>query len=129
MTLDNLANIAEIVGDIRALGLFAGIEFVRNKQTKAWFEPHLKVNQMIANTAFERGLITYPGGGGVDGDAGHPLDQSLGFDEADDDRAGRFLRGGRVRSAGRISPYRHVGRNTHRAAEGDRAGRDPGPHG
>ena len=63
----------DIVGDIRALGLFAGIEFVRNKQTKAWFEPHLKVNQMIANTAFERGLITYPGGGGVDGVHGDHL--------------------------------------------------------
>jgi adenosylmethionine-8-amino-7-oxononanoate aminotransferase len=57
----------DIVGDIRGLGLFAGIEFVREKSSRAWFDSDLKVNIQIANQAFERGLITYPGNGGVDG--------------------------------------------------------------
>ncbi|MDJ0810725.1 MAG: aspartate aminotransferase family protein [Desulfobacterales bacterium] len=57
----------EIVGDIRGMGLFAGIELVRDKTSRAWFERDLKVNMQVANEAFKRGLITYPGNGGVDG--------------------------------------------------------------
>ena len=57
----------DIVGDIRGLGLFAGIELVRDKATRASFEPAQKVNIKVANQAFDRGLITYPGNGGVDG--------------------------------------------------------------
>jgi adenosylmethionine-8-amino-7-oxononanoate aminotransferase len=57
----------DIVGDIRGLGLFAGIEFVRDKSSRAWFDNRLKINIQIANEAFRRGLITYPGNGGVDG--------------------------------------------------------------
>jgi adenosylmethionine-8-amino-7-oxononanoate aminotransferase len=56
-----------VVGDIRGLGLFAGIELVREKSTRAWFDCDLKVNIKVANEAFKRGLITYPGNGGVDG--------------------------------------------------------------
>jgi adenosylmethionine-8-amino-7-oxononanoate aminotransferase len=57
----------DMVGDIRGLGLFAGIELVRDKQSRKWFDPSLKVNIQVANQAFTRGLITYPGSGGVDG--------------------------------------------------------------
>ncbi len=57
----------DIVGDIRGLGLFAGIELVRDKASRAWFDRDLKVNAQVANQAFDRGLITYPGNGGVDG--------------------------------------------------------------
>jgi adenosylmethionine-8-amino-7-oxononanoate aminotransferase len=57
----------DIVGDIRGLGLFAGIEFVREKSNRAWFDSDLKINLQVANQAFDRGLITYPGNGGVDG--------------------------------------------------------------
>ncbi len=57
----------EIVGDIRGIGLFAGIELVRDQATRAWFERDLKVNLQVANRAFQQGLITYPGNGGVDG--------------------------------------------------------------
>lgn len=56
-----------IVGDVRGLGLFAGVEFVRDRETKEPFDPRLKVNALIAGRAFEKGLITYPGGGGADG--------------------------------------------------------------
>jgi len=57
----------EIVGDVRGLGLFAGVEFVRNRETKEPFDVRLKVNARIGQRAFEKGLITYPGGGGADG--------------------------------------------------------------
>ncbi len=67
--LDKLQNLnsLDIVGDIRGLGLFAGIEFVTDKTTRTWFDSALKINKQIANQAFIRGLITYPGGGGIDG--------------------------------------------------------------
>lgn len=57
----------EIVGDVRGKGLFAGVEYVRDKETKETFDPGIKVNSLIANTAFDKGLILYPGGGGADG--------------------------------------------------------------
>ena len=57
----------DIVGDIRGLGLFAGIEFVREKSSRACFDHSLKINIQVANQAFDMGLITYPGNGGVDG--------------------------------------------------------------
>jgi adenosylmethionine-8-amino-7-oxononanoate aminotransferase len=57
----------DIVGEIRGLGLFAGIELVRDKASRAWFDRSLKVNLQVANQAFDLGLITYPGNGGIDG--------------------------------------------------------------
>ena len=56
-----------IVGDVRGLGLMAGVEFVKNRKTKETFDPKLKLNVLIGNRAFDKGLITYPGGGGADG--------------------------------------------------------------
>jgi adenosylmethionine-8-amino-7-oxononanoate aminotransferase len=52
---------------VRGKGLFAGIEFVKDKKTKEPFDPKLKLNARIGNRAFEKGLIVYPGGGGADG--------------------------------------------------------------
>ncbi len=63
----------EMVGDVRGIGLFAGVEFVKDKATKATFDPALKVNGRVAREAFSRGLITYPGGGGADGINGDHL--------------------------------------------------------
>jgi adenosylmethionine-8-amino-7-oxononanoate aminotransferase len=60
-------NALDIVGDVRGLGLFAGIELVRDKASRAWFDRGLKVNLQVANQAFKLGLITYPGNGGIDG--------------------------------------------------------------
>ena len=67
--LDKLQDLTtlDIVGDIRGLGLFAGIELVRDKTSRKWFDRDLKVNMQVAKHAFDRGLITYPGNGGVDG--------------------------------------------------------------
>lgn len=63
----------DFVGDVRGKGLFAGIEFVKDKKTKEPFDPKLRLNSVIANRAFEKGLITYPGGGGADGMKGDHL--------------------------------------------------------
>ncbi len=56
-----------IVGDVRGLGLMAGVEFVADRNTRRPFAPQLKLNALITNRAFEKGLIVYPGGGGADG--------------------------------------------------------------
>ena len=63
----------EFVGDVRGKGLFAGIEFVKDKRTKEPFDPKLRLSVLIGNRAFEKGLITYPGGGGADGIKGDHL--------------------------------------------------------
>ena len=64
--LNELKNI-DYVGDVRGKGLFAGIEFVKNKKTKETFNPLIKFSRKVAEEAFRNGLITYPGSGGVDG--------------------------------------------------------------
>jgi adenosylmethionine-8-amino-7-oxononanoate aminotransferase len=56
-----------IVGDVRGLGLMAGVEFVKKRSTKEPFDPKLRLNALIGSRAFDKGLITYPGGGGADG--------------------------------------------------------------
>lgn len=63
----------DFIGDIRGRGLFAGIEFVKDRTTKETFDPQLGLNGLIGNRAFEKGLITYPGGGGADGIRGDHL--------------------------------------------------------
>jgi adenosylmethionine-8-amino-7-oxononanoate aminotransferase len=64
--LESLRN-HPIVGDTRGLGLFAGIEFVRNRESKQPFDPKERINARIGKRSFENGLICYPGGGGADG--------------------------------------------------------------
>ena len=58
------------VGDVRGLGLMWGVEFVADRETKEPFPPERHVGQQVADAAFERGLIVYPGSGCVDGTAG-----------------------------------------------------------
>ncbi len=55
------------VGDIRGRGLFWGVELVRDRATKAPFDPALKLHARIKKEAFLRGLMVYPMGGTVDG--------------------------------------------------------------
>lgn len=62
-----------VVGDVRGLGLMAGIEFVSDRETKAPFPPEIKFAAKVAAEAFKRGLITYPGSGGADGIKGDHL--------------------------------------------------------
>ena len=55
------------VGDIRGRGLFWGIELVRERGSKAPFDPALQLHARIKREAFARGLMVYPMGGTVDG--------------------------------------------------------------
>jgi adenosylmethionine-8-amino-7-oxononanoate aminotransferase len=58
------------VGDIRGRGLFRGIEIVADKETKAPFDPALKMHARIKKEAMARGLLSYPMGGTIDGRIG-----------------------------------------------------------
>jgi adenosylmethionine-8-amino-7-oxononanoate aminotransferase len=46
-----------LVGDVRGLGLIAGVELVRDQTTKEQFEPVGQAGALVARLAFERGLI------------------------------------------------------------------------
>ncbi len=58
------------VGDIRGRGLFVGVEFVQDRNTKACLDPALKFHTHLKATAFAEGLICYPMGGTLDGKHG-----------------------------------------------------------
>src|SRR5262249_47076472 len=58
------------VGDIRGRGLFRAIEIVKDRASKAPFDPSLKAHARIKKAAFERGLACYPMGGTIDGKSG-----------------------------------------------------------
>lgn len=57
------------VGDIRGRGLFWGIEFVKNKETKEPFSPEVNVSQQIQQLALSSkfSMTVYQGQGTVDG--------------------------------------------------------------
>jgi adenosylmethionine-8-amino-7-oxononanoate aminotransferase len=55
------------VGDIRGRGLFAGVELVADRATKATFDPAKKLHARIKARAFANGLLCYPMGGTIDG--------------------------------------------------------------
>lgn len=61
------------VGDVRGMGLMAGVEFVRDQQTRAPFPVELKVAERVMDACMDRGLIVFPGHGTVDGTAGDHL--------------------------------------------------------
>jgi adenosylmethionine-8-amino-7-oxononanoate aminotransferase len=55
------------VGDVRGRGLFAGVELVVDRQTKATFDPAKKLHAKVKARAFANGLLCYPMGGTIDG--------------------------------------------------------------
>lgn len=55
------------VGDIRGRGLMLGLEFVADRDTKEPFPPQTRLARRLADAAFERGLVLYPGQGTADG--------------------------------------------------------------
>lgn len=59
-----------MVGDIRGIGLMAGIELVRDRDTRQPYDPSAAMAGKIAGLALEKGLVTYPGTGLVDGTCG-----------------------------------------------------------
>jgi adenosylmethionine-8-amino-7-oxononanoate aminotransferase len=58
------------VGDIRGRGLFWGLELVRDRATRQWFDPALKLHARLKAAAMAEGLLIYPMGGTVDGRCG-----------------------------------------------------------
>ena len=58
------------IGDIRGRGLFQGMEFVSDRDSKAPFEPGQGINRKFKQAAFSAGLICYPMGGTIDGRRG-----------------------------------------------------------
>ena len=57
----------EHVGDIRGRGLLVGLELVRERSSKAPFDPARKLHAAIKTEAMARGLMVYPMGGTIDG--------------------------------------------------------------
>jgi adenosylmethionine-8-amino-7-oxononanoate aminotransferase len=58
------------VGEIRGLGLLLGIEFVRDKSTRAPFDPSQAIAEKIRAATMDEGVLTYPTQGCVDGTSG-----------------------------------------------------------
>ena len=55
------------VGDVRGLGIFAGVEFVRDKGSKEPFPPEVRFSRRVLENCFRNGLLVYPGMATVDG--------------------------------------------------------------
>lgn len=58
------------VGDIRGRGLFWGLELVKDRATRQWFDPALRLHARLKAAAMAEGLLIYPMGGTVDGRCG-----------------------------------------------------------
>ncbi|HMP50191.1 MAG TPA: aspartate aminotransferase family protein, partial [Candidatus Melainabacteria bacterium] len=54
----------------RGRGLFAGIEFVEDKQSKKPFDAALKFSKKISAAATANGVLIYPGSAFIDGVSG-----------------------------------------------------------
>jgi len=71
--LDHLGQRHPMIGDVRGLGLMAGLEFVADTSTKEPYPIEKSVAKMVGKIALKNGLVTYPGSGVVDGVAGDIL--------------------------------------------------------
>ncbi|MEL7211822.1 MAG: aspartate aminotransferase family protein [Pseudomonadota bacterium] len=58
------------VGDIRGRGMFRGLEFVADRDSKTPFDPDKKLATRLKAKAMENGLICYPMNGTIDGKHG-----------------------------------------------------------
>jgi adenosylmethionine-8-amino-7-oxononanoate aminotransferase len=58
------------ISDVRGLGLLVGIEFARDKSTRAPFDPSEAIAEKIRAVAMEEGVLVYPTQGCVDGARG-----------------------------------------------------------
>lgn len=58
------------VGDVRGRGMFIGVEFVSDRETKQPYDPAFKVHNKVQLEAMDRGLLCYGMGGTIDGRRG-----------------------------------------------------------
>ena len=84
-----------IVGDVRGVGLVAGIEYVQDKATKEWFPPAVGAAAKVRDEAFERGVFVRLLGGGHCHAMAPPFIITHGADRRDRPRARRVDRDGR----------------------------------
>ena len=61
------------VGDVRGRGMFIGVEFVSDRETKTPFDPASKFHNKVQLEAMDRGLRCYGMGGTVDGRIGEHI--------------------------------------------------------
>jgi adenosylmethionine-8-amino-7-oxononanoate aminotransferase len=59
-----------IVGDVRGKGLLAGVELVRDRETREPFDAAARAADRLFYLCLERGVIIYPGSGMVEGPRG-----------------------------------------------------------
>ncbi len=94
---DHLSDLP-LVGDVRGMGLLAGVELVADRHTKRPFAASAAMAARATRLALAEGVIVYPCSGGVDGETGDYLLLAPPFVTSDDDleqmveRTGRALR-------------------------------------
>ena len=76
------------VGDIRGRGLFRGLEFVADRESKTPFEPKLGLAGKLKKAAFAEGLICYPMPGTRDGRVGDHILLAPPFIASEDELSG-----------------------------------------
>ena len=74
-----------IVGDVRGLGLLAGVELVADRRTKQPFPAPAEMAARAARYALGEHVIVYPCSGGIDGEAGDYLLLAPPFVTSEDD--------------------------------------------
>jgi adenosylmethionine-8-amino-7-oxononanoate aminotransferase len=103
MLLTRLAVLKDynLIGDIRGLGLMAGIELVSDKKSRSTSDPNSRTSARFAAECLKEGLVVYPCSGGADSMRGDHLLllPPLTIDETHIDFAVELLR----RAAERLS--------------------------
>lgn len=69
---EKLADLKQLagVGDVRGIGMLAGVEFVADKKTKRPFARALKMAETFTENAQQEGLVLWPNTGHADGENG-----------------------------------------------------------